>query len=378
MSQFKLPAVVLALVVLVSLACSVATPTPTATPVPPTQAATSTPVPPTKPPATAAPTATPRPAATATRASTPRPTSSPLASGVLFSEDFGSQQAAEDHGWEFTKGDNVDTTWAANKYIISVKRKNYLGFGTPKGQYTDFGAETEAQSTGSGYAEYGLRFRASKDSYYIFGVTTDGKYYMQKKVNGKWADTDPVPATTSTYVKKGQVKNVIGVLAQGDKISLYINGFLVKTITDDSISSGLVGVYAGTGENTSAQAAFTRLTILTVEKAKADWGTTPAAGGAQPTVTTTRPAGTGNGVFTVRNTFSGFCRVNLWGKQNAEISAEANKSKSVSLPPGTYGGKITLANGREGDIPNLFSLPAGGYCVITCYEKSYSGPVCGQ
>jgi len=284
-----------------------------------------------------------------------------LSSGVLFSEDFSSQQAAEDHGWEFTKGDNVDTTWAANKYIISVKRKNYLGFGTPDGQYTDFGAETEAQSTGSGYAEYGLRFRADKDSYYIFGVTTDGKYYVQKKVDGEWADQDPVPATASNYVKKGQVKNVIGVLAQGDKISLYINGFMVKTVTDDSINSGLVGVYAGTGENTSAQVAFNRLTILTVEKAQTDWGATPATG--QATATPTQ-SGTGPGTIIVRNTFPGACQANLFGQQEAVIRAEGKKSASKVLPPGRYGAHLAVDIG-EVDL-KLFYLPPGGTCVITC------------
>jgi len=380
MSQFKFIALAIAGLVLASLACSTATSTPAPTPLPPTQAiATSTTAPTTAP--TSAPAATPKPATTATRAPTAKPTTASQPAGVLFNEDFGSQQAAEDRGWVFEAGENVETAWAANKYIVSIKKKNWLGLNWPDGTYDDFGAEAEGQATGGSYAEYGIVFRVSGDqasrTYYIFGVNTDGKYYLQKKVDGQWADPDPVPATASTYVKS-QAKNRLGVLAQGNKLSLYVNGFLVKTVTDDSSEEGMVGVYAGTGDNTSAQVTFSRFTILTAEKAKAEWGTTPASSGSQPTATAKPSTGSGNGVFTVRNTFGGFCRVNLWGKQNAEISADANSSKSLSLPPGTYGGKITLANGREGDISSQFYLPAGGYCVVTCYEKSYAGPACGQ
>jgi hypothetical protein len=104
-------------------------------------------------------------------------------------------------------------------------------------------------------------------------VTTNGKYYLQKKIEGAWADTDPVRATSSQFIKPGQSKNVLRVLARGDQISLYINGSLVNTATDDAISSGSVGVFAGTGDNDSAETAFSRVTVLDADQAAASWGT---------------------------------------------------------------------------------------------------------
>jgi hypothetical protein len=297
-----------------------------------------------------------------------------LPTGVLFNEDFASQKAAEDRGWVFDTGENVDTTWSASRYVISIKRKNWLGLNWPGGTYDNFGVEADGQATGGSYAEYGIVFRVSGDqdsrSYYIFGVNTDGKYYLQKKVNGDWADPDPVPPAASSYVKP-KAKNTLGVLAQGSKISLYINGFMVKTVTDDSSASGMVGVYAGTGDNTSAQAAFSRFAILSVEKAKADWGTAPAAGGAQPTATPTKSgSGTGNGTIVVRNTFPGACQANLFGKQQAVIRAEGNSSRSMSLPPGTYGVHLAVDIG-EVDM-DQFYLPPGGTCVLTCNAATKS------
>ena len=346
------------------------------TPIPASILPTATP---TKPPVV--PTLAPPPtlAATVTRAPTPKPAATSKPSGVLFNDDFSSQQVSEDNGWSFTAGDNVDRNWSANKLIISIKKKQYLGLNWPDGAHDNFGAEVEAQPN-SASAEYGIAFRISddKNSYYVFGITTDGKYYLDKLINDEWADPSPAPKTASQYVKQGKAKNTLAVLAEGGKISLYINGFGVKTVTDKSLSEGQVGVFAGSGNSNLAEVAFSRLTILSVDKAKADFGPPPGGPAAQPTPG--QPAtggGSGNGVFYVRNTFSGACQVTIWGKSNAGIRAEANSTASKSLPPGTYGAKVALANGREADVPVQLQLPAGGYCTITCYEKSI-GYGCGQ
>jgi hypothetical protein len=88
-----------------------------------------------------------------------------------------------------------------------------------------------------------------------------------------WMDKDAVAPTTASQIKQGPAKNTLGVIVQGNKISLLINRVLVKTVTDDSVkTSGRAGIFAGTGDNASTAVAFTKFTVLTVEKAKADWG----------------------------------------------------------------------------------------------------------
>jgi len=255
-----------------------ATPSPTVKP-----SATATRVP------TVTPSRTATPAATATRTSTPRPSATPTkgptgtptpAAGVLLYEDFASRQAAEDRGWSITTGTNVDYTWSPGKLSVAVKQSNWIGFTWPDGEYADFAVETEAQPANANPCEYGLVFRVSgtsdSRSYYLFGVTSAGKYHLQMKVDGVWADVDPVPDTASSAIKAGQNKNTLGAIVQGSRISLYINRTLVKTLTEDSIAdSGAVGIYAGTMDNPSATVGFTRFTVLTVAKAKADWGGAP-------------------------------------------------------------------------------------------------------
>ncbi len=266
-----------------------ATPTPTAAPFPfpptatPTPAAlptvnivvTAVPTAPTKtatpaPTATrtAAPTVAPKPSATATRAPTP---------AALFMDDFSSKQATLDKGWNLDPSANVDYTWAPGKLTISVKKKLWMGSDWPDGTYQDFGAEAEAQPVGSDFADYGLVFRVSGQSgsrdYYAFGLKTDGRYFLYQMVGGSWVDKDAVPPTTSSQVKQGAAKNTIGVVVQGNKISLLINRVLVKSVVDDSISAGgNVGLFAGTVDNASTSVAFTKLTVLPVQRAKSEWG----------------------------------------------------------------------------------------------------------
>jgi len=305
-----------------------------------------------------------------TRTPTPTPTATTiLPTGILFNDDFSSRQVSEGNGWDFASTENVERIWSANKYTLSVKKKNYLGYSTPDGEYNDFGAEIEAQAN-SAYAKYGIRFRSQggsdNPSYYIFVVTTDGKYYVDKLLNDEWADISPVPVTASQYINKGKAKNTLGVLAEGSTISLYINRHLVKTFTDDSIDSGQVGVLAGPGDNDSAQVTFSRLTILTADKVKADWGVAPITGTTQPTATPTKTGGggSGNGVITVRNTFDGACQVNLSGTKEVVIRAEGNSTRSMSLPPGVYGAHVAV---DIGDVDlDQFTVPPGDYCEITC------------
>jgi len=128
--------------------------------------------------------------------------------------------------------------------------------------------EIEAQPGNDPGTEYGILFRydAKQDSKYLFGVTLDGQYYVIKWVGGRHSDNDPVPGRPTSLLKPGS-KNRLGVIADGSTISLYINGTLLRTFADDSLTWGSVQVFVQAhGER--AQVDVSRMTILTVAKAK--------------------------------------------------------------------------------------------------------------
>lgn len=219
---------------------------------------------------------TPAPLPTTAATSAPRPGAT-YPPGILFHDDFSSEQASKDKGWVFGTIGDVDAIWSLNKLTLTVKNKNTVGRRIPTlPSRSDFGVEVEAQPEDNPGTKYGIAFRYGETlntrSYYLFAVTVDGKYYLHKLVGGKWSDIDPVSLTPSSFIKPGASKNRLGVLAEGTKISLYINGNLVNTITDDSIASGWAGFAVITGDNPLARVAFNRLTIYTVEKAKTELG----------------------------------------------------------------------------------------------------------
>lgn len=97
---------------------------------------------------------------------------------------------------------------------------------------------------------YGVVFRASKENAgYFFGVTCDGRY------NLTYRDLDhdiqneliSLKATSSIQAGSDQI-NRLGVFAQGDKISLYINGSLIDEVTDSTRSSGYFGAFVAANQ----------------------------------------------------------------------------------------------------------------------------------
>lgn len=88
--------------------------------------------------------------------------------------------------------------------------------------------------TCSGADQYGLVFRApDADSGYFFTVTCDGKYNLHAHAFKDNTDTTLIPTTPNAAILSGANQtNRLGVMATGEKISLYANGVLLQEIND--------------------------------------------------------------------------------------------------------------------------------------------------
>lgn len=114
---------------------------------------------------------------------------------------------------------------------------------------TDFYLEMTARFRQcSGIDRYGLVFRAvpSENGYigYHYGVSCDGRFSL-RRWDGKnfiklidWTESDNINAGS-------QQGNRIGVMANGNRFSLYANGVLLREFSDDTHSSGRFGVFVG-------------------------------------------------------------------------------------------------------------------------------------
>jgi hypothetical protein len=96
----------------------------------------------------------------------------------------------------------------------------------------------------------GLVFRAdyTNDKGYQFRISTDGTYILNRHLldqqGAPIAAGRTLVSGSSEFIQKGANQtNQLAVLAQGDIISLFINGKYVDSVTDNTYHSGQVGIY---------------------------------------------------------------------------------------------------------------------------------------
>lgn len=199
-----------------------------------------------------------------------------LPAGVLLDDDFSSRKQSMDSGWIFESDDLEQVAWAPNRLTVGLK-KSYMSDVIPIWSVFDnFGMQVEAQAEDKPDNTYGISFRIGDSSTgngrYVFFITTQGMYSLLKRVNGEWAKKDLIPLTASPYIKQGSSKNRLGVLADGPTISLFINGYLVRSIEDSEILRGNVGLAVSNGRGGPSDFIFSRVTIYDVERGKTELG----------------------------------------------------------------------------------------------------------
>jgi len=75
---------------------------------------------------------------------------------------------------------------------------------------------------------------------YLFQYTRSGYYSIWKSINGK--DTALQSWAKSPKIKTGYKWNTLKVVANGNRLKFYINGHLVWSGTDTSLSTGRAGI----------------------------------------------------------------------------------------------------------------------------------------
>ncbi|HMN15638.1 MAG TPA: hypothetical protein PKD55_25255 [Bellilinea sp.] len=196
-------------------------------------------------------TATPEPTAV------PEPTAAPTAEPVL------SDYPADNLG-EPTLNDAMDdpAQWPSGytpftEIFVSNGQLTLVGSSVMDGwrlslqKAKNFFAEVDLEPQAcSGADRYGLYFRVpnpeSADQGYLFSLTCSGYYSLRKWDEPFYEMTHLIPWTESAEVNAGSNQpNKLGVLANGDLITLFINGQKVAEINDASYPEGYVGLFVG-------------------------------------------------------------------------------------------------------------------------------------
>jgi hypothetical protein len=244
-------------------------PAPTATPVPPTSTPTSTPlptatpVPPTDTPMPPTDTPTPAPTRTPTPTRAPTPTPTPLVQGELLFEDTFDDNR---YGWRLYPPE----IWIEGGSLHASPNQDAdtLIFGTQL-NFQDFIYETLVTLVDeSGKFDWvALHFRSSPDhkQFYSCGIHLAGHNSIGYAF--QIADRTWTPEKWNTLVWEDRslidperTTHKITIVARGDEIQLWVDDMLIHTLSDNTYSSGTIGL--GFGANVHVAFDYVRVWAL--------------------------------------------------------------------------------------------------------------------
>jgi hypothetical protein len=184
---------------------------------------------------------TPGPTPQITASPTPIPTPKPTTSGmVLFSDDFSDASS----GWDTYSDEEGSASYENGAlhvmdYTDSLESENsYIDL-----YLTDFILEVETQLVdGSDDNWHIISCRSDMiNSYYAFGISADGYYYITKYIDG--SPIILIEPISSEYINIGYGRsNLVQVQCVGSDLRLSVNGNILTDINDDSFASGYIGL----------------------------------------------------------------------------------------------------------------------------------------
>ena len=180
------------------------------------------------------------------------------ASGVLYADDFSKTSS----GWDQTTSSSGSTDYMDGTYQILVNETQYDLWANPGKDFTDTSVEVDAVMIGGpADNDYGILCRYKDTNNYYFGIiSSDGYYAIGSLKDG----TQTLFADNMEYsdaIKQGSETNRIRFDCVGSTLTLYANGTQLTQATDSTLTSGDVGLMAGTFDTAGTQISFDNFVV---------------------------------------------------------------------------------------------------------------------
>jgi hypothetical protein len=176
---------------------------------------------------------------------TPSPTIDRPSDYVYFNDDFDDTTS----GWPTLSASTVITNYDTDsgRYRIWVDVDEIKDVTAINGELEYPDARIEVSTTNKGVLDNALgiicRYE-NEENYYFFVISNDGYYGIGRKVNSIF----PFYLTgENNMVEGGDIltdSNSLKAICSGSALSFYVNGTLLASVTDDSLTSGWVGLLA--------------------------------------------------------------------------------------------------------------------------------------
>jgi serine/threonine protein kinase len=187
---------------------------------------------------------------------------------VLLQDDF----SVSRDGWGTLTDSDSSIEYAGDALHMLIFKENYVAWSTPNDKnYKNTHMEVTAlkndtdPSTAFGF----ICAQQSKDwSFYYLAITPAGEYAIIKATdgesdvlltnNGKWGSSNLIPEKASSYR--------VGADCGNSKLTLYVDGKQIASVSDNTYGSGRVGLFIWSGEKVaSADVTFDDFLITSLE-----------------------------------------------------------------------------------------------------------------
>ena len=181
---------------------------------------------------------------------------------VLYHDEFVPDQMGE---WQFEGDGAGQTTIINDQMVIELGAPHILQFTTLNNlTFADFVLEVDARPVGGDLQNsYGVLFRMQDPQrFYRFELTGSGLYMFERRNgDGTWTRFLPDWAPSEAINQGLNASNRLKVVAQGSRLSAYVNEVLVHEVNDDLYPAGAIALDAGTFYQPSVRVAFDNLVV---------------------------------------------------------------------------------------------------------------------
>jgi hypothetical protein len=163
---------------------------------------------------------------------------------ILFQDDFSNS----DTGWDQFSNENGSTDYEMDGYRIYVSTDSYDLWANPGENFSDVRIEVDAQKIGGpDDNDFGLICRSEDTfNFYYAVISSDGYYGIFRMMDDGAEQIQEEYMLESDSINQGGTSNHIRFDCVGDSLTLFVNGDKVNEVTDSGLTSGDVGLIAGT------------------------------------------------------------------------------------------------------------------------------------
>ncbi len=181
---------------------------------------------------------------------------------VIYQDDFSDSST----GWPIDTFAEGSTGYYNGQYRITVNETEYaIWSSSGAGGFGDISVEVDAVMIGGPEEnEFGLLCRfVDNNNFYAATIASDGYYFIWRRLNGgDWELVGMESGQTSTAIYTGAQSNRIRLDCIGSSLTLYANGTQLIQVQDGSLTSGDVGVYAGSFDVGGVDVVFDNFLVL--------------------------------------------------------------------------------------------------------------------